>query len=125
MSKKRSKKGSVLVADDSVLLQSLMKDLLKDYNISSVDVADDGLEAIHMVQEKDYNLVIMDILMPNMNGLTAIEKIMDIRPDTPIIVLTALQNTKIMSECKKLGVKEFITKPFHNQKMTDLILKYI
>lgn len=115
----------ILVVDDSIIMQNLILDMFKDNNITSVDTANDGAEALDMVTSKKYSLIIMDILMPNMDGITAIEHIKKIKPEMPIIVLTALHNNRIKKRCQELGVKEYVTKPFHSQKLITMIMKYI
>ena len=115
--KKGEAAKTILVVEDSIIHQNLLIDLFKDNNILSFDIAQDGEDAVEMVKSTRYSLVIMDILMPNMDGMAALEIIKELRPDIPVIMLTALNTSFIKKRCKELGANDFVTKPFHSQKM--------
>lgn len=119
------KNKKVLIADDSEDNRFLLEKFLKDLPFS-IDFAEDGLQAISLFEKKKYDLILMDIQMPNMNGYDALNKIRDIEKDkniskTPIIALTAYA---LESEVKKAydhGFDEHIKKPFRKKELLKFI----
>lgn len=102
----------ILIADDDYLLRDLLKDILEkeDYQ---VEEAEDGIQALEMIEEKkDFDLIILDIMMPGKNGK---EVLREIRKTSriPVIMLTALGDTKSELEGFSLGACDYVSKPFH------------
>jgi two-component system, sensor histidine kinase and response regulator len=102
----------VLLVDDEPINREITLCLLRDAELT-VDVAEDGLAALAMVEEKDYDLILMDIQMPRMDGLEATRQIRG-RPDgerVPILALTANAFTDDRAGCLAAGMNDFVTKP--------------
>lgn len=118
-------KDPILIVEDSNFIHDMMVELLETNGFQNIDIANNGYEALEMVKNKKYSIILMDILMPNMDGLKAIEEIKNANPKQVIIVITALINPTIKKKCKELGVEEFINKPFHSQNLIRMIMKYI
>jgi len=101
----------VLVVEDIVLNQLLMKTLLDDFGFER-DIAENGKIAVEMMKHKDYDIVLMDLHMPEMNGFEATEYIRDVmKSDIPIIALTADVTTVDLEKCKHVGMNDYISKP--------------
>jgi PAS domain S-box-containing protein len=101
----------VLVVEDIVLNQLLMKTLLDDFGFER-DIAENGNIAVEMMKQKDYDIVLMDLQMPEMNGFEATEYIRDVlKSDIPIIALTADVTTADLEKCKLVGMNDYIAKP--------------
>ena len=101
----------VLVVEDIVLNQLLMKTLLDDFGFER-DIAENGKIAIDMMKQKDYDIVLMDLQMPEMNGFEATEYIRDVmKSDIPIIALTADVTTVDLEKCRLVGMNDYIAKP--------------
>ena len=118
----------LLVVDDKALNQALVKKMLEKFG-AEVHVASNGQEAIEWVQSEGYNLVIMDVQMPIMDGLTATRKIREttngsLDPDIPIIALTAhaLKDDRI--GCLKAGMNDYLTKPVYVDRLRKIVIKY-
>jgi len=126
------KKGmAVLLVEDNLLNQKIITFNLKKFN-HNVTIANNGLEAVNVFKEKRFDFILMDIMMPVMDGLEATIKIREIEEQsgnperTPIIAVTAntLDNDK--AKCIALGMDDFIAKPFDmNQLNTILSELYI
>ncbi|OIP02677.1 MAG: hypothetical protein AUJ98_00545 [Bacteroidetes bacterium CG2_30_33_31] len=119
----------ILIAEDNLINQKVAKISLVNLG-HSVDIANNGLEAVEKFQEKRYDLILMDIHMPIMNGMEATSKIRDIEKlrnliPIPIIALTA---NVIKGEKEKLingGLNDFISKPFTQSVLRATINKYM
>lgn len=101
---------NILVAEDDLDIQELMVEFLKakDYN---VDAVSDGVECMHKFKENNYDLIILDIMMPNLDGYTTCKMIRNIS-DVPIIFLTALNEESNQMNGFDIGCDDYITKPF-------------
>ncbi len=103
------KRRSILIAEDEDNLRSLLKmSLGRMYDVVAVE---DGLAALEAFGSRPFDMVILDIMMPRMDGLTACEQIRR-RSDVPIIMLTALGSTDDIVKGFNLGADDYITKPF-------------
>jgi CheY-like chemotaxis protein len=99
------------VAEDIALNQLLMKTLLDDFGFEC-DIADNGEIAIEKLKTKSYDIILMDLQMPSMNGFEATEHIRNIlNSDIPIIALTADVTTVDLEKCKSVGMNDYIAKP--------------
>ena len=100
----------ILIIEDETAIQSILSELLTDagYNI---EVAGDGLEGITKFREKPFSLVLLDIMMPKIDGYTVCEMIRQ-ESNVPIIMLTALDEEEAQVKAFELKVDDYITKPF-------------
>lgn len=117
-------KKPILVVDDSLVMKKLVKNMFKEYNIENYEIVEDGLTAIEKVKQKKYAIAIVDILLPGLDGISVIAKMREMDSKLPVVVLTALLDKKIKDQCKKLGIKAYITKPFTFETVMDAVYKY-
>lgn len=104
--------GKILIAEDELHIRKLISDYLT-YEGMTVIEAKNGEEAVDLFSSTpNINLVILDIMMPVMNGREACESIRDLSPDVPILFLTALSDPKDEVEGLGLGADDYVTKPF-------------
>lgn len=102
--------NKILVIEDDIDIQELIKEFLVSQEYE-VDVASDGIEGISMFNENEYNLVMLDIMLPNIDGYSLC-KMIRAKSDVPIMMLTALDDEKDEVKGFELGVDDYITKPF-------------
>ncbi len=102
--------GKLLIIEDEAAIQSLLSELLTDAGYT-VEVAGDGLEGITKFREQSFSLVLLDIMMPKIDGYTVCEMIRR-ESKTPIIMLTALDEEEAQVKAFELKVDDYITKPF-------------
>lgn len=102
--------GKLLIIEDEAAIQSLLSELLTDAGYT-VEVAGDGLEGITQFREQSFSLVLLDIMMPKIDGYTVCEMIRR-ESKTPIIMLTALDEEEAQVKAFELKVDDYITKPF-------------
>jgi len=112
----------VLVAEDIVLNQLLMKTLLDDFGFDR-EIADNGRIAIEKLQAKNYDIILMDLQMPEMNGFEATEYIRQkLNSKIPIIALTADVTTVDLAKCRAVGMNDYIAKPVDERVLYSKIV---
>ncbi|MBR3162896.1 MAG: response regulator transcription factor [Clostridia bacterium] len=109
-------KEKILLADDVEELAKSIGKILKNHNYD-VDIAFDGLEVMKMVKENKYDCIILDIMMPNMNGIEAVKEIRNLRVNTPIIMLTARDLVEDKVYGLDIGANDYLTKPFEKDEL--------
>lgn len=110
---------TVLVVDDSMLMRRMVSETLAAANWNVVGHAADGEEAIARYEELQPDLVTLDIVMPRTDGLYALEGIMQRDPQAKVIVVSALNQTKLISQAIRLGAQDFIAKPFLPEQLQE------
>ncbi|WP_457753500.1 response regulator [Thermococcus sp.] len=109
----------ILVVDDAAFMRMLLKKILTQAGHQVVGEASNGREAVEKYKQLKPDLVTMDIVMPEMDGITAVKEIMKIDPNAKIIMITAVgQEAKVM-EALKSGAKGYIVKPFQAPKVIE------
>ena len=115
----------ILVIDDEALVIESLKKLLKKKGYD-VSIAKNGLEAMQRVEEGDFDLIVSDIRMPDMNGIEIIKKIREYlkqngKGSVPEILITGYASKENLEEAKKLNVADYIYKPFNIKDFLDVI----
>jgi CheY-like chemotaxis protein len=115
----------ILVVEDIALNQLLMKTLLDDFGFER-DIAANGKIAIEKLQAKDYDIILMDLQMPEMNGFEATEYIRNtLHSKIPIIALTADVTTVDLAKCKAVGMNDYIAKPVDERLLYSKIVNLV
>lgn len=109
-------KEKILLADDVEELAKSIGKILINHNYD-VDIVFDGLEVMKMVKENNYDCIILDIMMPNMNGIEAVKEIRNLRINTPIIMLTARDLVEDKVYGLDIGANDYLTKPFEKDEL--------
>jgi PAS domain S-box-containing protein len=113
----------VLVVEDIELNQLLMKTLLDDFGFEH-DIADNGKIAIEKLQKKPYDVILMDLQMPEMNGFEATDYIRNqMKSKIPIIALTADVTTVDLDKCRAVGMNDYISKPVDERMLYGKIIE--
>jgi osomolarity two-component system sensor histidine kinase NIK1 len=118
-------KLSILLVEDNVLNQRIVTFSLKKYN-HHVTIANNGLEALDRFKERQFDVILMDLMMPEMDGLEATVKIRELENEnnisnrTPIIALTANTMDNDRDKCISYGMDEFMAKPFDIEKLKQI-----
>ena len=116
----------VLLAEDEPINQEIVKMLLEDVGLI-VDLADDGIPAVEMSKQYNYALILMDMQMPNLNGVDTTKAIRALpgREQTPIIATTANAFAEDRKRCMDAGMSDFIAKPFVPDDLFAIIFKWL
>ena len=117
-------KLNILIVDDNKINRIVTKNILDKKGYTS-DVAVNGLEAIDAVKNNIYDLVLMDVNMPEMGGLEATENIRKFNTYTPIVALTAVEDKEMITEAKEAGMNDLIVKPYDTHIFYQTIIKNV
>ncbi len=115
---------NVLIVDDNKINQIVTQNILKK-NGYTCNIASNGMKAIDMLKEEKFDLVLMDINMPEMNGLEATKVIRTFNTHTPIIALTAVEEGEIRNQAISVGMNDVIIKPYDTQQFFQTIMRNI
>ena len=116
--------GKVLVAEDSKSNQILVEKILQRYGLE-VAIADNGKEAVEKALGESFDLILMDIQMPVLNGIEATKKLREEGITTPIVALTAYAMPKDRANCRAAGCDDFISKPIDRAELRRVLKKYL
>jgi len=113
-------RGNVLVVDDEINLCRIIGAKLakSGYNVTAVH---DGAQAVEKVRESDYDVVLLDLILPKMDGLAALAEIRNIRRSLPVIVMTACGNADVAERAKDYGISAYVSKPFDLDSLVSLV----
>ncbi len=114
----------VLLVDDAAFMRMRCAKLLTE-NGYSVDEAENGQEAVEKYAKIKPDLVLMDITMPVMDGLTAVAEIKKIDPEAKIVMCSALGQQNTVMSAIKAGAKDFIIKPYQSDKILTTIKRFV
>lgn len=111
-------RGKILVVDDSPVVRSFHANILKSIGFK-VDSASDGAEALEKSLSTDYSLILCDINMPNMDGITFVKRYREVNQETPVIIITTQEEMIHKEKCYEAGANLYLVKPI---KPSSLIL---
>ena len=114
----------VLVVDDDEILRSSVQESLKLHQFE-VETAFDGVDAVEKVKSQHFDLVVMDVNMPRMNGIEALKEIKKLDSSIVVIVLTAFSNISDAVEAVKEGAYNYLEKPIKHDDLAILIKRAI
>ena len=111
----------VLVVDDSLLMRRMIADILRSTGWEVVAEATNGEEAVALYGQFRPDAVTLDIVMPGTNGMFALDRILQADPRAKIVVISALNQTKLISEAIRKGAHDFIAKPFLPEQVQETL----
>jgi CheY-like chemotaxis protein len=113
-------KTTILVVDDNEDLLETFAMILKRRGYE-VQTACDGVDAVDKFKEQNFDVTLMDVVMPEMNGVDAFKKMREIQPEASIILMTAYSDEELMQTAKEEGVHLIIQKPIRIDKLIEMI----
>lgn len=115
---------NVLVVDDSSLTRAAMVAALEAYDHKVVGEGKDGTEAVSLYKKMKPDVVLLDLAMPNKDGLEAIREILEFDPDANIVAVSALYDRTMQRRAVELGAKAYIVKPFELSELVAIMAKF-
>lgn len=118
-------KKKVLIVDDAVVMRMMIKGILSKNGYEVVGEAQNGIEAVDKYKQLRPDLVTMDMVMPEMDGISATKEILAHDASAKIIMCTSMGQQALVVEAIQAGAKSFITKPFQPPKMLETVAKVL
>jgi DNA-binding NtrC family response regulator len=112
----------VLVVDDEPSMLEMMEIILQKENYD-IATTPDPLEALKLVKQQDFDVIVQDIKMPKMDGIELLEKIKDLKPKLPVIIITAFSTWDNAVEAMRLGAFDYIKKPFDTDNIRVVVAR--
>lgn len=116
--------GRVLIAEDNAINQVIAQRMLEKLG-AEADIAHNGLQAIEMVQQTHYDLILMDVQMPELDGLEVARQLQRDGIEIPIIALTANATLDSRQECLRAGMVDFLSKPYRLRNLETVVSPYL
>lgn len=116
---------NILICDDAAFMRMMIKDILSKNGYNVVGEAENGAIAVEKYTETNPDLVLMDITMPEMDGIQALKKIKEKDPGASVIMCSAMGQQAMVIESIQAGAKDFIVKPFQADRVLEAVKKVV
>ncbi len=116
---------NILIVDDAAFMRMMIKDILTKNGYNVVGEAENGMKAFEKYNELKPDLVLMDITMPELDGIGALKKIKGADPNALIIMCSAMGQQAMVIESIQAGAKDFIVKPFQADRVLEAVKKVV
>lgn len=120
-----NKELKILICDDSAMIRKKLKGAIQLANQCTIFEAKNGVEAVDIYIKEMPDIVFMDIIMPEADGIQALSNIVKYNPDAKVVMLTSVGTKKNLKFALELGATDFIQKPWDIQNLNSVISKYI
>ncbi|MCR5282386.1 MAG: response regulator [Lachnospiraceae bacterium] len=116
---------NILICDDAAFMRMMIKDILTKNGYNVAGEAENGAKAVEKYNELKPDLVLMDITMPEMDGIAALKKIKENDPGAMVIMCSAMGQQAMVIESIQAGAKDFIVKPFQADRVIEAVKKVV
>ena len=116
---------NILISDDAAFMRMMIKDILTKNGYNVAGEAENGQKAVEKYAELKPDLVLMDITMPEMDGIQALKKIKALDPAATVIMCSAMGQQAMVIESIQAGAKDFIVKPFQADRVLEAVKKVV
>mgnify|MGYP004483216771 FL=1 len=116
---------NILICDDAAFMRMMIKDILSKNGYNVAGEAENGLKAVEKFKELSPDLVLMDITMPEMDGIAALKEIRKLDAGAKIIMCSAMGQQAMVIESIQAGAKDFIVKPFQQDRVLEAVKKVV
>jgi len=114
----------ILIVDDSSQMRKALRDILKEHPYEIVGETSNGIEAIKLFKTLSPDIILLDIMLPQLNGLETLRILRSHDKNVIIIMISAIDSFDKAKECMKAGANHYILKPFEKDKVVDTISKF-
>lgn len=116
---------NIMICDDAAFMRMMIKDILTKNGYNVAAEAENGAKAVEKYNEVKPDLVMMDITMPEMDGIQALKKIKEMDPKATVIMCSAMGQQAMVIESIQSGAKDFIVKPFQADRVIEAVKKAV
>ena len=120
MENAEQQKLRIMITDDSRLLRKKLREELERLNCEVIETVN-GKEAITFVLEHELDGIILDIVMPVVGGIAALQVIREVAPDVPVVMLSSMGTPQKLMQCLKMGAIDFINKPYTREQIIHTV----
>ena len=113
--------ANVLIVDDAAFMRMAIRKMLEPHGHVVVGEAENGIEAVKMSIEIKPDVILLDITMPEMNGVDALKRIKELEPKSKVIICSAMGQQAMVAQAIQYGAKDFIVKPFEEDRLLAAI----
>lgn len=117
-------KERILIVDDQLGIRLLLKEILQKEGYSTFQAAN-GYQAIEITKKENPDLVLLDMRLPEMNGIEILQELKKISPDIRVIIMTAYGEQELIDTAKNIGILDYITKPFEIEEIRRIVKEKI
>lgn len=111
-----AQKTKILILDDERDILNVIERFMNRRKLVEVTTTTNPIEALELIKHGDFKMLLTDIMMPEMNGVDVLRKVVEFRPDVKVIMMTAYSTIDKILECEKIGATDYVTKPFISLK---------
>jgi two-component system chemotaxis response regulator CheY len=115
----------MLIVDDALIMRRRIKDIAQRAGWTIVGEAGNGEEALELYAREKPDLTTLDIVMPKMDGVTALKRIVEVDPSARVVMISAVDQRDKLTECIQAGAVDFIVKPFNAERLAGFFDKYL
>ena len=115
----------ILIVDDAFFMRNMLGNMVKDIGYNDIFFAVDGIDAVKNAEELKPDIITLDISMPGMDGLEAVSKILEVSPESKIIMVTAVDNQFVIKSALKSGAVDFLKKPISKDELEDRLKRFL
>jgi len=113
--------ATVMIVDDALFMRSIMRGIMQDKGYTVVAEAASGIEAMKHLRTCNPDIITLDIILPDANGLDLLESILEVRPTVKVVVCSSISQEQIVKKALEHGAKAFIQKPFTPEKVIEVL----
>lgn len=117
--------AKIMICDDAAFMRMMIKDILTKNGYEIAAEAENGAVAVERYTEAKPDLVLMDITMPDMDGIQALKKIRELDPSANVVMCSAMGQQAMVIEAIQSGAKDFIVKPFQAERVIEAVRKVV
>ncbi len=117
--------STVLIVDDAEFMRVMLKEILAEMDLTVVGEAGDGDQAVELFGKLRPDLVLLDIMLPTVGGIEALEEIIAEEPEALVVMITALGQKEQVLSSIKAGARDFIVKPFDQDRVQETLVRVL
>jgi two-component system chemotaxis response regulator CheY len=113
--------STVMIVDDALFMRNILSNILKDMGHTVVAEAASGIEAMRKLHDLKPDIIMLDIILPDTNGLELLEEILTARPETKVVICSAIGQEAVVRKGLERGAKQYIQKPFSPERVVEAL----
>lgn len=117
--------AKIMVVDDAAFMRMMLKDILNEAGFNKIIEAKTGGEALIFFKVERPDVVLLDVTMPDTDGIDALVKMKEFNPDTKVIMCSSMGQEDMVTDCFEKGADDFIVKPFKPERIIQAVSQFV